>query len=306
MKRPPAFPRGSALLLVMWALAMMSLAVFGVVKFVSYGFDDSLAFEKDFRARQLAESGLAIGLHPRVRPGDPVLRQEISPLEGIDVRLRPEDGRLPINTILSSGRPRLLLDLFEQWGLEPEDAAILVDSLVDWVDSNGRPRPYGAERDFYSEQGYPDYPRNQPFDSVREMIPVRGMDKLMALKPDWGNYFTVYGSGKLNVNGASAEAIAFTTRVPIEQAEDLVQERNGLDGLPDTEDDLRFSSLEEFRNALGMAPGEFQTVQDLLTVETTLLRVESRGRAGDRTVTLSVIARLQNGKSPEILASMEN
>ncbi len=297
---------GSALLLVMWALVVMSLAVFGVIKFVGYGFDDTVALQKDFRARQLAESGLAIGLHPQVKPGDPVLRQKLSAEERIEVRIRPEDGRLPINVIIEFGFSDVLRVLFEQWGLEPEDAFILADSLADWVDRNGRVRLHGAEREYYEEQGYPEYPRNRPFESVEEMLSVRGMDKLVAMKPDWRDYFTVHGSGKLNVNGASADAISIYTKVPLEHAEALVKQRNGLDGLPDTEDDLQFSSLEQFRDALGMNPGDFDAVSGLLTVETTLLRVESKGRVGNRVVTLSMIAKLEQGKRPAILATMEN
>jgi len=297
---------GSALILTMWALGMMSLAIFGVIRFVGYGFDDTLALQKDFRARQLAESGLAIGLHPRVQPGDPVLRQEISPEESIDVRIGPEDGRLPINAILLFGYSDLLRALFEQWGMEPEEAATLSDSLADWVDRDSRPRMNGAERDYYDEQGFPQYPRNREFESVDEMTAVRGMDRLIALKPDWREYFTVHGSGKLNVNGASAEAIAMYTQMPIDRAEDVIEHRNGLDGIPDTEDDLRFSSLEQFRDALGMGSGEFNAISGLFTVETTLLRVESKGHAGNRTVALSVIAKLEKGKAPAIVAFLEN
>jgi general secretion pathway protein K len=298
--------KGSALILVMWALVMMSLAVFGVIRFVAYGFDDSVAMQKDFRARQLAESGLAIGLHPQVKPGDPVLRQEFEHGERIEVVIRPEDGRLPINIILTMGYADVLRELFEQWGLEPDHAVILADSLVDWVDANHRTELHGAERDFYETQGYPQYPRNRPFETVEEMIPVRGMDRLIEIKPDWRDFFTVHGSGKLNVNGASADAISIYTKVPREQAEALVMERNGLDGLPDTEDDLTFSSLEQFRDALGTNPGDFNGVSGLLTVETTLLRVESKGFVGNRSVTLSMIAKLEKGKPPVILESAEN
>jgi len=299
-------PCGSALLLVMWAMVFMSLAVFGVVKFVAYGFDDTVAFQKDFRARQLAESGLAIGLHPEVRAGDPVLQQELPMNEKIKVRIRPEDGRLPINALLLYGHEDVLRDLFEQWGLEPDDAATVVDSLADWVDRNNRPRLRGAEREYYQEQGYPDYPRNKPFESVDEMLPVRGMDKLAQVKPHWKDYFTVYGSGKLNVNGASAEAIAIYTKMTRDQAAALVRERNGPDGIPDTEDDLQFTSLEQFRDLLGLNPIDFDTISPLLTVETTLIRVESRGTAGGRTVRLSAIASREYGKRATVLAIMAN
>lgn len=298
--------RGSALMLVMWALVFLSMAVFGVVRFVGYGFDDAIVLQKEFRARLLAQSGLAIGLHPLVEQGDPVLRQEMENGEEISVRIRPEDGRIPINIVLEYGFVDSLRTLFEMWELEPEEAAALADSLADWVDRDSQSRMNGAERDYYETLGLPELPRNQPFDSVEEMQFVRGMDRLAEKKPDWQDYFTVHSSGKLNVNGASAEAIALYTLVPLEQAEALVEQRRGEDGEEDTEDDVRFRSVEQFRIALGVPSGEFARVAPLLTVENTLLRVESEGRAGDRRVKLAVIANTTPGKAPEILAAFEN
>jgi len=298
--------KGSALLLVMWALLFMSLTVLGVIEFVTYGLDESVTAQKDFRARQLAESGLALGFHPRVHPGDPILTQDISDDESINVTIQVEDGRMPINAILKNEWTDTLHDLFLQWGLEEQDISVVIDSLSDWVDGDNDVRINGAENDYYTEQGHPDYPRNKPFQSLNEMRVVRGMDKLEAVRPDWRDYFTVYGSGLLNMNGASADAIQGVAGATQQQAEDFVQLRDGPDGLPNTDDDIHFKSLDEVRDALGLSTDEFNTSASRLTVDTTILRVESQGRAGNCTRVITVIAAVIKGKRPVPLATSED
>lgn len=297
--------KASALLLVLWAALFMSLTVLGVVEFVAFGLDETVVHLKDFQARQLAESGLVIGLHPLVQPGDPVLQQEFPNGDRISVSITPEDGRLPINAMLAREQTDALKELFIRWGMGEEDAAILTDSLADWVDSNHTPRLNGAENDYYTEQGYPHYPRNQPFASLDEMLAVRGMDGLALIKPDWRDYFTVYGSGSLNINGASADAIETMLGVSPDEAQALVDYRNGPDGLPNTEDDLRYQSLEQVRAVLGRTPDNVEFSR--ITVESSVLRVESRGTVGGTTSRrLSVVAETIPGKRPVVLTSMED
>ena len=69
---------GSALLLVLFAIILLSGLITATVAFVSNDVDEYGALNKEFRARQLAESGLAFGIDPQVknqdqgvaRPGD--------------------------------------------------------------------------------------------------------------------------------------------------------------------------------------------------------------------------------------------
>ncbi|MEI6350151.1 MAG: hypothetical protein WCP06_03485 [Verrucomicrobiota bacterium] len=299
--------RASALLLVLWAMFFMSLTVLGVIEFANFGLDENVLAQKSFRALQLAESGIAIGLHPKVQPGDPVLHTELPNDESIEVQIEPEDGRLAINDLLQNDHVEGLRDLFVNWGMENQSASVLADSLADWVDSNATTRLNGAENDYYTSQGYPDYPRNRPFQTLEEMLCVRGIDKLIQVKPDWRDAFTIYGSGRLNMNGASAEAIVLITdsAVSQQQAETLVQLRDGADGEPNTEDDVRFRSLEEVRSALGMSSDEFKTISNRLSVTPTVLRVRSEGHLGNYMRAITVVAAVVNGKPPVRLESME-
>ncbi len=85
------------------------------------------------------------------------------------------------------------------------------------------------------------------------MARVRGMDAVARAKPDWKDYFTVYGNGKIDIQDASAdvlEAAGFTST----QAEAIIEVRNGGDRLPGTGDDTEIKDMNWVAEAAGIAP----------------------------------------------------
>ena len=62
--------KGSALMLMIWALLLMSMVVMGVAQYLNFSAQESVIAAAEFRALHLAESGLAVGLHPETRRGD--------------------------------------------------------------------------------------------------------------------------------------------------------------------------------------------------------------------------------------------
>ncbi len=283
--------RGVALLLVIWALAFLSVTIFGVIEMVLARQEDTVGLNRELRASQLAESGLAIGLHPAIQRGDDLLNHEVRSSEGWEVKLSTEESRLQINQLLTSNGKPSLIDLFEKWGLKDDEASAVVDGLMDWVDADDLSHLNGAERDYYREQGHPEYPRNASFQSVDEMALVRGMDVVAEKKPDWMNCFTIWGDGKLDVNEASAELIQAVCGVTSEQAEAAVQRRAGSQEGGDAKPETRFKTLEEFRLAIGLDAERFNKVQGRLTVEGVVRRIESTGRIGQHKKTIVLVTR---------------
>lgn len=51
----------------------------------------------------------------------------------------------------------------------------IADSILDWLDEDDEPRPYGAELEYYSVLPTPYAPKNGPIDSVEELLLVRGV-----------------------------------------------------------------------------------------------------------------------------------
>jgi type II secretory pathway component PulK len=73
--------------------------------------------------------------------------------------------------------------LFEKWKIDPASAETLIDSIVDWIDADDRPRPHGAENDYYRPLGNPQFPFNRPFDDLDDLLLVRGAEELDFAKP---------------------------------------------------------------------------------------------------------------------------
>lgn len=288
----PPSRRGSALLLSLCAIAIMSLTVMSLVEWTGLGLDEVAAKERDFRALQLAESGVAMGLHPQVEKMDSVLNQEISPSESFSVEIKSEESRLNINSVLTTEKKGVLEDLFTHWGMKERERSVLIDCLIDWVDPNPLKSLNGAERKEYEAAGLIGYPPNRPFLNVEEMEMVRGIAALDRVKPDWKDYFTVCGEGKLDLNEAPADLIAAVCGVGSLAAETFVKRRLGSDGKNGTGDDFTYTDPAQIRGALGLSENAFKEIEDRITLKGEFRRVESTGKVGAHSRTISAVFKL--------------
>ena len=87
-------------------------------------------------------------------------------------------------------------------------------------------------------------------------------------------------------------------------AEALIRERNGPDGVANTEDDKTLST-NQATQLLGMDKGKSESISTLLTDDHLTRRVESTGRVGEATYKVIVIARRQEDGSLNYLARYE-
>ncbi len=150
-------------------------------------------------------------------------------------------------------------------------------------------RPDSMEKLDYDFMGLKGLPLNRPFQSLDEMDLVPRMMEITEIRPDWRSFFTLRGSGKLDVNTASAEVLAAATGAGLSGAHQLVQRRNGLDGMPQTDDDLPIQSIEEALSLMGVAGQQAEEVMPLLTLAGQTKRIESIGTAGDVRCGIAVI-----------------
>ena len=56
-------------------------------------------------------------------------------------------------------------------GITPQ----IIDAILDWLDPDDIARPNGAEREYYSGLSHPYAPKNGPFESVEELLLVKGV-----------------------------------------------------------------------------------------------------------------------------------
>src|SRR6516225_264456 len=126
-KRPA---EGSALLLVLFAIILLSGLITATVGFLKNDVDEYGARNKEFRARQLAESGLAFGTHPMVKNEDRSLLEQKAEDGGMfRVSIASESTRLNINALLQSGHEDLLETLFARWGVGARAAKAAVEGM---------------------------------------------------------------------------------------------------------------------------------------------------------------------------------
>lgn len=295
---------GSALMLMVWALLLMSVTVMGVVEYIRYSAEEAKLGAAEFYALHLAESGLAVGLHPEARRGDKVLKQKIGSDSGFDVVINYEGARIPINFVTDDRLREAVYQLFIRWGLNSDEAGVASESLADWVDRDDDVRANGAESAFYQEQGIEDMPRQGGFVDVDEMLLVRGMGVVDRLKPDWREFFSVYGDGTIDLRTAFKDTLIAVTGASENDVENYVARRDGADGIPGTEDDQRISDGEAFR-LLGLTGDKARSLSAILTSEDSLRRITSTGYVGEKRAQIIVIARRGEDRSLTYLARIE-
>ena len=236
MKAPPSTSRGSALLIVLWALLLLAAATFGwavwVQQRIAAGGEENRAVE----ARAMARSGMTLALHPQVTRMTPMPPEEIVPGAGYEVRIRGEGGKLNINWFMRGEEP-MKLALFKQWltrrGLNLKEIETFMDCLLDYIDADNVKRLNGAEDDG-------DYhPANRELLSVEELAKVRGTGPLTS-QPGWQDELTIYSLGPIDLGSADAEVLALLPGIGDARMKRFLQMRAGQDGIDGTADDMIF------------------------------------------------------------------
>jgi len=271
---------GSALLLVLWAIIVVSIAVTGLVTVIQSDQDESGAIQHAFLARQIAESQVALASHPYIFPDDPSLAENTT-LGGRCVTAVHEEGaRLDINHVLEKKRPEILSQLFANWGLDPGQVSDLVESLRRWTQPEGLEPMSHDETAYYEEKfGASNAVPHRPFQTVEEMSMVRGMDALIAKKPDWQDYFTVWTDSGINLNSAPPDLIAAVLGDQRAQISALIQQRESMRTSPD-EDDRVWTDIKIPLQILGVAADS--RAASFFTVQNSVWRIEAVATVGTR------------------------
>ena len=297
--------QGSSLVAVLFLIAVLAMACITAIRVVSFDVDLAASQVHGFRARQLAEMGIAIGSNPAVKRSDPLLKQVSGEsAEGFEVRLISEGEKFNINAIVLKQDEQLMKSMFMDWGLDLDQAQELTDALIDWVDTNDEVGLNGAEFEWYEAQGRLNQPFNRPFYNLDEMRLVRGMDYVEAIKPDWRNWFTIWSAGALDLNEAPAELIAAAAGCSVGEAGVIPETVRGPDGIRDTDDDAPFQSVEQALALLGVDGTMRPEIAGRMTVNDTTTRIESIGMVEGAKRKITVIVRNRTGR-PAVLERTE-
>ncbi|MEB2284968.1 MAG: type II secretion system protein GspK [Myxococcales bacterium] len=187
--------RGIALLMVIWIFMVLSVLS---AEFARAMRDDAIATQnlaEEVQARGVAIAGInraiyrllyarqagaedddpdAVGADAPA-PWLPDGRWHEEPYWGgtYGVRLIDEGGKISLNRADET----LLRKVFETLGMKPDEQEEIVDAIIDWRDSDDLHRLHGAEDEYYMKLPEPYHAKNGPFDSVDELLQVRGITR---------------------------------------------------------------------------------------------------------------------------------
>lgn len=308
--------RGVALVVVLWAVGLISSALIGLSLMFQAQLDQEVAALQNARAMLVAESGIQMCLHREIKPEDvEEASAQLSSRLGRGWRvpvsfevklenLQQEEGRLNLNFWLTDpAREKqiqaILQNLFAGWGVNLDTSIRVMDCLLDWTDPDDFSRSQGAEGEDYREMGM-GRPRNGPLEDLRELEDVIGWKEMAEearrgpMGVDWRGKFTLYGSGKLSLKAADQDLIEAVLGMPAGSAGEFVAARTGPDEKAGTQDDVVNTAL---LRGVSAAVLEERTSSG----EGDLWRVSSTGKVGEVKRTLvALISR--NVNPPQVLA----
>jgi hypothetical protein len=286
---------GSALLLVIWAIIMISAALMAWLNWAQTDLERAADANRDVEARAMAHSGIAIALHPQVTEKTPGLEESLNGMMGFRVRIKGEGGRLNINWLINEEQPPRL-DMLKRWlelhGLSFEEREALVDCLLDYVDADNVKRLNGGE----DEPGY--VPANRPLQTLDELENVKGVEPLLR-SPGWKDELTIYSSGPIDLSSAEEAVLRLIPGFGEARIVRYLQLRRGKDQLDATEDDMVFKNFKEIGQWLGMSPAQLQELQRFATIKDTTQRIISEGYSSDVVRQIDVVAQ-KSGANPAI------
>lgn len=179
MRTIPSREGGIALVLVIWVVTLL-MAIAGAFLYAMRT-DARAARNAALIARgealaQAAVSRTVIELFkpqdgPEVWKREGGVREWVFDKARVSIRLSNESAKIDVNT----ANNELLKGLFRYAGMSEDEAARLLDAVLDWRDSDSLRRPLGAEEAEYAQAGFKGRPANYPFQSTEELQLVLGM-----------------------------------------------------------------------------------------------------------------------------------
>ena len=288
-------------MIVLWALFVLSAAVFTWAKLIQQDIQISGLANREQEARAMAHSGLALALHPAVTQKTPLLEEQIAADLGYKVRIIGEGGKLNLNWLLAGEEPRkmaILKTWLEKMELTFQEREVFIDCLLDYVDADDQKRLNGVE-------DFEDYhPANRPLESVDELLKVAN-SKPLTTKPGWRQQLTIYSQGPIDMTAVDKEILR-VFGISDGNIERYLTYRRGKDGLDGTIDDPDIKSMNEVYSYLGLGPKQGADLLAALAIlKDPTVNILSTGISGKVVRQVEVVARKGGSAYPPILSWTE-
>ena len=185
---------------------------------IEYGVYKILESQSAFSSSQQLSEG-NIDQIPEVLTGKLSL---VFPDAKATIEVADESGKINLNSPASQMQSDLIYNLLIVLGIEPSNADMITDSILDWIDPDELENPYGAESNYYLSLSPPYLSANSMFQVPEELLLVRGVTPEIYYgkkglsesgeKVDYYGlqyYFTTFSEGnRINANSAPLPVLA--------------------------------------------------------------------------------------------------
>jgi general secretion pathway protein K len=303
--------KGFVVVLVLCMVIMLTVLLFGFNYKSRANLRAVDALQKSKQALNCARAGLNVAIAVVKDGGDIQLDKKFANLlsgeaafvvgdGNCSIIVTEENGKLNLNLLKDQqGRPdrtRIdqllrLIDLLNQNCTDqPRIGYGLVPSIIDWTDSDEQVThlPFiqhgslGAESEYYAGLDAPYRCKNQPLESIDEMLLIKGVtpeifDRLH-------DYLTVYGDGKININYAPSWVIESLSEKMDPALAQMIVDRRKI---------KPFDSVAELRDVPGMTDSVYNAIRNAVTIspKDRYYRVTSQGSVDHISSTIDAIFR---------------
>jgi general secretion pathway protein K len=219
----------------------------------------------------------------------------VSAADGTSLRwgIVDEESKINLNKTNIQVLTNLLTNVLS---LNDEDASKLAEALLDWRQSGEGEITGFYSDDYYSNLQYPYPKKSADYETLDEILLVKGVTKKMYDKLI--EFVTIYGDGTVNINTASKEVLE-ALGLPETVVDKIMTTRRGKDGIDGTADDSVFAKTFEItanvNSVVALTLDEARAIdavsmRGLLTTNSYYYTIEATGKIASRSTLKSVRA----------------
>ena len=210
--------RGSALLIVLVVVMIVSLGAYTFSELMLTHNETANLSTQSMQAKWLVDAGIDVARIHLLQPHDQRMAsggdyENPNVFQAINVLTDPTPELTGNFTIIAPGQDSDGFTAGYRYGLEDESSRLnlnalvvadtystnggremlmalpgmtvdIADAIMDWIDDDDETREFGAEFDYYQSLGSPYEPNNGPFNTVEEILLVRGVTPEMLFGAD--------------------------------------------------------------------------------------------------------------------------
>lgn len=241
--------KGIILIIILWVLTILMAIAISFSLLVRTETHATIAFREELDKKYLAEAGIERGiieLFYRNQHGGQKFFEENKKVWRVDgtpytlslpngqavIRLMDESGKININN-LNDLSAIILKNLLLNFGIADETASVIVDSILDWKDSDDLRRLNGAESDYYMSLPTPYKAKNAKFDTLEELLLIKGMNQEILYgnseKKGIMDFITIYSNiNTINLRTAPKEVLLAVPGLTPEIVDEIISKRTDL------------------------------------------------------------------------------